>query len=367
MAKQNTRIKILFILPSLRAGGAERVISFIATHLNKQKFKSILVVVGNAEDAVYKIKGIEVHFLNKKRVLTAIPKLFRYILIANPKIVVGSISHVNRVIAVFSLLFPKIKFIGREASVLSIMKKFPTVNRKIVNPFFKKYHRYLDIVICQSNDMLNDIKKYNNIEKSKLVVINNPITDDFQLKKDDTYPKTDLIKYITVGTLHERKGHIRLLNLLKKVNHSFHYTIIGSGDELENLNNCIKKLNLFDKITLIPYTSNVSEYLKESDVFLNGSYVEGFPNVLLESCAVGTPVIAFDAPGGINEIILDGVNGFIVRSENEYIQNLNRINNMYNFKPKIVCKSVTSRYSKEYILSKYEDLFENLVNKKPFR
>ena len=356
------KIKILFILPSLKAGGAERVISFMATHLNSQKFESILMIIGKKEDAVYPTGCIEVRFLNKKRVLTAIPELFKSILIIKPQIVFGSISHVNRVIAFFSLFLPKTKFIGREANVLSVRKTFPIADRKFFNLFLKNYHKYLDVVICQSNDMLNDLIKHNNIKASKLVVINNPITDDFQLKNNKTHLQTDTINYITVGTLHKRKGHIRILNVLANVDHSFHYTIIGSGDELENIENCIKNLNLSDNTTLIPYTNKVPKYLRENNLFLNGSFVEGFPNVLLDSCAVGTPVIAFDAPGGINEIILEGVNGFIVDSEDAYIERLNSINAMYNFDPKVVSQSVTSRYSKEYILSKYEDLFTNLVN-----
>jgi glycosyltransferase involved in cell wall biosynthesis len=359
----NEKIKILFILPSLKAGGAERIISFIATNLNNHKFRCILIVIGKEEDAVYSIKDIEVRYLNKRRVLTAIPELFRTIFIIKPKIVVGSITHVNRVLAMFSLLLTKVKFVGREAGVMSVMNKYTPTQPKALNLFLKKYHNYLDVVICQSNDMLNDLKKNNNIKKSKLVVINNPITDDFQLKKNSAYIKNDIIKYITVGTLDKRKGHIRLLNLLKKVNHLFHYTIIGSGDDLENINECIQALNLFDKVTLVPYTSEVSKYLRENHLFLNGSYVEGFPNVLLESCAVGTPVIAFDAPGGINEIILEGVNGFIVDSENEYVQKLNEINSNYDFNHEMVSQSVTSRYSKEFILSKYENLFTNLISK----
>jgi glycosyltransferase involved in cell wall biosynthesis len=356
------KIKIVFILPSLKAGGAERVISFIASNLNKQKFESILIVIGKKEDAVYSTKDIKVHFLNKKRVLAAIPTLFKNIFIMKPKIVIGSITHVNRVLAMFSIVFPKIKFIGREAGVMSVMKQYTPTQNKILSSFFKNYHNHLDTIICQSKDMLNDLIKHNNVEKSKLVIINNPITDDFQFKKLNTFSKKGIINYITVGTLDKRKGHLRLLNLLKKVDHPFHYTIIGSGEELENINQCVKKLKLSDNVTHIPYTNKVSNYLKESDLFLNGSFVEGFPNVLLESCAVGTPVIAFDAPGGLNEIIQEGVNGYIVDSEKEYVKKLNWLNANYDFEPKAVSQSVTSRYNKEFILSKYEDLFEKLSN-----
>ena len=52
-----------------------------------------------------------------------------------------------------------------------------------------------------------------------------------------------------------------------------------------------------------------------------------------------------------------------VNSEKEYVEKLNWINANYNFDPKSVSQSVTSRYNKEHILSKYEELFTNLANK----
>ena len=42
------------------------------------------------------------------------------------------------------------------------------------------------------------------------------------------------------------------------------------------------------------------------------SEYEGYPNVLIESIALNTPVIAFDCPGGTKEIIQEGLNGYLV-------------------------------------------------------
>lgn len=355
MLKDDFKIKILFVLPSLKAGGAERVISFIASNLDKQKFNSQLLVVGYKKDTIYETNGIEVCYLNKKRVLNAIPSLFWYIFKNKPHIVVGSISHVNQVLAMFSFLFRKVKFIGREAGVSSVMETYHETNRKINIPSFKNYYKYLDAVICQSKDMYEDLKINYNVNNKNCVIINNPITNNFKLKQLSV--KNNIRQYITVGTLHKRKGHERLLRLLSKVHHDFYYTIVGNGEELNNLKHLIAELNLVNSVTHIPYTKNVSDYLSNSDVFLNGSYVEGFPNVILESCAVGTPVIAFDAPGGINEIIVKGVNGYIFNCEDSFINMLNNLAKKDTFQPNLVSESVTSRYNKEIILDEYEKLF----------
>lgn len=358
---RESKIKILFVLPSLTAGGAQRVISFIATHLDKEKFESILIVVGRAEDAVYKTQDIEVHFLNKKRVLNAIPILFKYILLKKPKIVVGSITHVNRVIAVFSFFFPKIKFVGREASVLSIMKTFPAVNRKLTNPFFKKYHKYLDAVICQSKDMSEDLIMNYSVSKSKIHIINNPISENFIVKKKKNQPNK-IKQLITIGRLSKEKGHLRILNVLAKLYIPYHYTIVGTGSEKDKIDELAKKLKVSDKITYIPHTNDVARYLSKSDLFLQGSYVEGFPNVLLESCAVGTPVLAFEAPGGTKEIIIENVNGCLVNNEDDYINCIDKMTSQNDFDPKIVSQSVQEKYSKAIIIKKYEEKFKQIIN-----
>ena len=55
------QIKIFFILPSLKAGGAERVISFVSQNIDKDKFKPYLLVAGFEKDSVYDVSNIEVY------------------------------------------------------------------------------------------------------------------------------------------------------------------------------------------------------------------------------------------------------------------------------------------------------------------
>ena len=123
----------------------------------------------------------------------------------------------------------------------------------------------------------------------------------------------------------------------------------------------IKALQFEDKVTYIKYTSHVSQYLRESDVFIQGSYVEGFPNAVMESCAVGTPVVAFVAPGGTKEIIQNGVNGFIADNEEAYLNYLNEALYEKQWDPKAVSKSITDKFDKKIILGKYEDLFSEIA------
>ena len=97
--------------------------------------------------------------------------------------------------------------------------------------------------------------------------------------------------------------------------------------------------------------------MASNDLFLQGSYVEGFPNTVLESCFVGTPVLAFNAPGGTKEIIIHEENGYLVETEEEYEFYLN---NRLNLSPKNIRDSVANRFNKRKIITQYETLFTGL-------
>jgi glycosyltransferase involved in cell wall biosynthesis len=356
------KINVLFILPSLRPGGAERVVSTVAKTIDRKKFNPVLLVIGFEKDKAYSVDNLEVVYLNKTRVIKAVYALFKYIWQSKPDIVMSSISHVNILMGIFSLFFSKPKFVAREASVASSMQKFRS--RKILIPrwIIKYLYTQFETVICQSRDMAIDIQKLHDLPSDTIVIINNPISSTLQVR-DESVLESNLINFITVGRLSNEKGHLRILQLLSEFSKPFHYTIIGDGPEKSVILNFVKEIGIQERITHIPFTNDVRKYLVKNDIFLQGSYVEGFPNALLESCKTGTPVLAFDAPGGTKEIIEPGVNGFIVKNENEFHSKLEQLL-AHNWEPKIISNSVTKKFSEEKIISEYEKLFVNVLYSK---
>ncbi|MGC1632103.1 MAG: glycosyltransferase, partial [Gelidibacter sp.] len=248
-------------------------------------------------------------------------------------------------------------------NVLSVLATFGK-NSKF-NPLgfiSDKRFNFFERVICQSQDMLDDFKKNYNIKNEKLIVINNPITDDFTVK--GSHKKNNPINFITVARFDLEKGHPRILKVLSKLSFPFHYTLIGSGKQEEAIFHLIEKYNLKDKITHIPFTKEVAKYLSKNDIYLQGSYVEGFPNAVIESCMVGTPVVAFNAPGGINEIIIQNVNGKIVENIDQFIEALEILHKNYPFNPVDVSASVNKKYSSKTIIKQYETLFIQVYEKR---
>jgi glycosyltransferase involved in cell wall biosynthesis len=346
-------------LPSLRAGGAERVISFVAKELNSDIFDIKLIVIGFKKDAVYDVESLNVQYLNKSRLLTSVITLFLVILKEKPSIVVSSIGHVNIMMGLFSMIFRKINFIGREASVVSKMNEYSKIDSSTGYRLMKQFYPKLSSIICQSEDMKQDFIDTLDIDPLKLVVIHNPITNnEFPIKKSNSSTK---MHFVTVGRFSEEKGYLRIIKGLSKIrNYDFYYTIIGSGPQEATIKEEIAKLQLIEKVSFIAYTSKILEEIGKNDYFIQGSYVEGFPNALLESCTVGTPVIAFKAPGGTKEIVDNEVNGFLVEDELEFVNVLNDLNRLKTIDKESVRSSVLKKFESRKIIQQYEDLFNSL-------
>ena len=340
--RKKGKVKIVFMIPSLVAGGAERVFAFVSQNLDQNNFSARLLVMGKSERTTYTVNKVPVTYLEKDRVLHAIPDLFRFLKTHRPDIVISSVGHLNMVSGAMAMVFPSIRFIIRPTNIGST---------EAAGWWRKKIFSQAHAVICQSQDMAENFKKRYGISHDKITIIGNPVTNAEEIKLPEHIDQTR--KLITVGRLNQIKGHARVLKVLAQLDKDFHYTIIGDGPERENLLALIDELNLKTKITHIPYTNKVNDYLVQNDLFLQGSFSEGFPNAVLESCTMGTPALAFDVPGGTNEIIEYGINGFLVDNEEEYIAIL-KTDHQWNRSD--VRQSVLSKFGAEIVLKKYESV-----------
>lgn len=351
--------KIFFILPSLGAGGAERVLSYVARHLDRTVFDVKLIVIGFENDSVYSTQNLDVIYLKKKRFYMSIGKLFRLFLTQKPAVVVSSISHVNIIMGILSIFFYKIKFIGRESSVITNMSEYSSFNSARLKKLIKFSYPKLDAIICQSEDMKMDLIRNYNVNPLKLFVIHNPITEIKQVERNVKFG--DVVQFITVGRLITVKGHVRILACLASIkNYDFHYKIVGAGREESVIRNKILELGLENKVSFLNYTSKVLSELSKCDYFLQGSYVEGFPNALLESCSVGTPVIAFRCPGGTKDIVENGINGFLVDDEKHFTALLNDYEALKVIDNDQVVASVMCKFDPNKIMNSYQQLLADI-------
>lgn len=351
--------KILLLIPTLSAGGAERIMAFLASNLSKDLFDCTLVVIGSQKNVAYEVDNTRTIFLDKKRVLNAIPAIIRLVHQKKPDLVMSSIGHLNILLGYISIFFPHITFVGRQAGILKVSDGFSNVRKNYIFDLIRKLGlRKLDMIVCQSEDMLEDCVALFGISVDKLHIINNPITDSFTFTPKASKIANKHLAFVTVGRLEKVKGHERLLKVLSNFDQPFTYLIIGKGSRKDSLVELCEELGLKKQVKFIDYTQSVAEYLKQSDAFLQGSYAEGFPNALLESCAVGTPVLAYDAPGGTKEIVEHDINGFLASTDDEYLEQLVHFSRN-PLDPKTVSDSVKRKFSKEIIIKRYEELFSS--------
>ena len=219
------KIKVLFVLPTLTAGGAERILSFLAHNINPDLFECQLLIIGRETDAAYAHDKNLTSFLNKDRVLKGIYDYAKFVWKFQPHIILSSIGHLNTITGLLSYLFPRTKVLVREASVISSMGR---VSDSKTNYSFLSRLAYNRVtgVICQSKDMAEDFKRIYHVSENKVFTINNPITQPANLKPV-LDPKSDIQKLITVGRLSREKGHERILDNFAHLEGDFKYTILG--------------------------------------------------------------------------------------------------------------------------------------------
>lgn len=95
-----------------------------------------------------------------------------------------------------------------------------------------------------------------------------------------------------------------------------HLIILGNGKQKSVLEKASDENKVSDKVHLLGYRKNPYKYLKNAQFMVLSSLNEGMPNVILESLACGTPVIALDCPSGPREMIIDRKNGILVENQN---------------------------------------------------
>ena len=351
------KISIIFILPDLETGGAERIVTTIANHLPREKFEPKILLLRKEGGYLQFLKDdVEIIDIQTPRIRHSLKPILLEINRRKPDIVFSGFGEINAYLSLFIKIFPKTKFIARETNVVS-----KHVTRKEIRFFYKFYNNYYRI-ICQSDDMQNDLVDNFNIKKEKLVKINNPVDFDFIQSKLEisTKPesfKNDCKNVVAIGNLSSRKGFDNLLKVFSHLrNEKILLHILGNGRDRETLHQMKNDLDL-ENVFFHGQQENPYQFLKFADLFILSSRYEGFPNVLLEAGACGTYSLANNCPGGISEIIQPKINGEISDIENHenFAKKIVEVLNE-NHHPQQIINSIKSRFSKEIILKKYEEL-----------
>lgn len=295
---------ITFILPSFAGGGAERVAINLLNSIDCKNFEPHLVVLSSQGPLAKLVKeDIPIKVIGHNRLRDALPNLIFYLRKSKPDIIFSTFTHISLVLLLVKPLLKKTKFIIREASLPSAnIARMPFSSA--MKFLFGKIYPNADKILASSVRMFEELTIYG-IPKNHIQILPNPI-DTAALQKNSV-PISSSTKgagrcFIAAGRLRPEKNFPFLLDAMSKISPEDHCIILGEGDQRNLLEERISQLNLQDRVTLMGFVDNPAPWVANADAFLMPSLFEGMPNAALEALALGTPVIASPAAGGIREL-----------------------------------------------------------------
>lgn len=214
---------------------------------------------------------------------------------------------------------------------------------------------------------IGDNAKLYGADTNKIHVIHSPISEkvleSFSIKIKKSGTKLNII---SIGRFHWKKGFqdalLAISDLIKK-NFNISYTIIATNKPSENFLYMRHILGLDAVVKVKPSLPHdiLLKELKDYDILLLPSYEEGIANVVLESMSVGLPVISSDC-GGMNEVVNDGVNGFVFRTGNveDLSKKIEQISKMTEGELQTIVEKAHQTISKDFNSKDVNELFINL-------
>lgn len=316
--------KVLFFLPQMLGGGAEKVTINIMKLLDKTLYDVHLVTLSDGGPSMPSVPDtVKVHILHVKKTLFSFFRLRKKIAELNPDIVFSSLlrGHIPLVLTSRSL--------GNKPYIILRSPNSPKllIENKELSLIMKYLIEYAytkaDKIIAQTPEMRDEIIHFHGIDPNKIKVLLNPLDQQDINNKiaNSVSPYTPQnINVIAAGRLLRQKGFDILIESFAHVvnkNPNFKLFIIGEdvSGEQSILQKRVDELELKDHITFLGYQSNPYPYFQHADVYVLSSRWEGLPNTVLESLYLETPVISTKCIPFLSELIHEGENGYLVEVE----------------------------------------------------
>lgn len=357
-------------MPSLANGGAEKVMTTLLNNMDLSIFKPILLLLDRRGNYLKDLrKEIIVEDLGGVRVSRSLPKLVTWIRHHKPNVVLSSLSHLNLALGAIKPLLPRsTKVVVRESSIPSIHTKTDRKG-KIMFGLYKHFYNNVDAVICQCEFMRRDLSSCFSLPDELLLVINNPVdvlritlqakgtSDDCELDSCNG----NVLNVVAVGSLEKHKQYDQLIRALSNLDRPWRLKLLGDGSELDNLKSLASNKGVLENINFMGRLNNPYPYMKTADVLVLVSSFEGFPNVVLESLSLGTPVISYECPGGVKEI-LDGEEFGVLIPHNEETALTHALMQFdpSDYDEQSIANFIKKRFGIRTILSQYQSVLTNL-------
>lgn len=308
MGYKSKKIKVLHIIPTLNAGGAEKLVEESLPIMKKIYDIDVEVLLltnkGNVFDEKLKENNIKINVSPYEKIRSA--KNIFYIIKLIKK---------NHYDIVHTHLFP-CNYLASIASKL-IFKNKPklittehsTHNKRRDKFYFKPiekiiYSSYETIISISEGTQQNLINWIKPKDKEKFLVIENGINlEDFM--NVESYKKSDLDSRFNestrllcmVGSFSKQKDQATIIRAMKDLPKDTFLLLVGDGPLRQENEKLAKEMDVSDRVKFLGIRKDVPKIFKASDIVIVSSHWEGFGLVAAEGMAAGKPVIASDVPG----------------------------------------------------------------------
>lgn len=314
-------------LPSLEAGGAERVMLTVANSLAKRDY-SVQLVVGNAKGGFRPDVSDSVELLDLDVPATpiaptvgALAPFYRYLNRENPGVVISSMIHVNDVLLLaWKLSDAASRMVVTEHNNPTENMRESIKNRVLYRAAYFEYP-WADRLVAVSDGVADSLSEVLDVPREEIVRIYNPVvSDDLKAKSsqhaDHTWFDGEDPVLLNVGRLTEQKNQALLLEAFSRVRDrsDAKLIIVGKGKKERSLRDLAEALGIEDHVDIVSWVDNPYAFMASADVFVLSSRHEGLPTVLIEALACGCQVVSTDCPSGPREILDDGKYGTLVEN-----------------------------------------------------
>lgn len=347
--------KILFVTGGLGRGGAQRVITLLANEYVKNEWSVHMAMLLDNRIGYQINKDIVLHDLVRKgnyikNVFGWVSDLKKLLKSEQPDIVLSFVGRVN----IITMLAEQ----GTNIPIVISERNDPAHDRRsgLEIKLCKYFYGKADLVVFQTNYQKSFYGKH--CEKNS-VIIGNPIAAPIYRGKHNSQD------IISVGKLMEQKNHPMLIKAFAKIadeypNRKVH--IFGDGELYKELQNLINELGMVGRVILEGNTDQVFDAFHKYQYFVMTSNYEGMSNALLEAMLSGMTCIS-TAWNGIEDIIKDGINGYLVPVGDENIL-ADKLRRVFDSDNKLISKAgiqTANIYKTENIISRWFEALNSVL------
>ncbi len=376
-------MRILHIIPSLRKGGAERLVLDICTRLNQIPEVEVKLVCFSDKNDYPEISisdfikiipsYIQISIYKKNKL--QIESLQDFINEFRPDVIHTHLFEAE--IVSRSIYYPLAKWVShchdnmRQFENFSIKTIFS--KQRITNYYEKNFlfRRYEKNGWTQFIAIGNDTKKYfeKTAKQYPVIKLLNAI-DINRFYKQKKFSHRTQIRITNTGSFVNKKNQAFILDIaleLKLKNIDFKINFLGDGPNKLILLEKSKQLGLENNLSFHGNVNNVEEFLWNSDIYLHTATYEPLGLVLIEAMASGLPVITLDGKGN-RDLIEEGRNGYMIYEQNPQLF-ADKIIAVWNDKPKYAEMSkYAQEYAKQYDIKPYVEkllaLYQEAIDEK---